>query len=547
MNRHPEPVAVHGPVGHGVEAGVLAGAATRRARGETLLGVAAIVLVWIAATAWARPLLLPDEGRYVGVAWEMLRSGDWLVPTVNGLPFLHKPPLFYWITAASMSLFGANAWAARAAPLLGACLGAVALYAFVRRWAGERHAHWTILALLAQPLFYIGGQFANLDMLVAGCITATIVLLAHAALCSERDLPCGNALLAAYACAALGVLAKGLIGAVLPALVIWAWLATLHRWRLLPRLMSLRAGALFALVAAPWFILMQREFPGFLHYFFVVQHFKRFAGSGFNNVEPLWFYPAVLLLFGLPWLPWACRLLARGAPAASWRDPVRRLMWLWIAVVVLFFSVPQSKLIGYVLPAVPPLAFVLAEALLAFGTPSLRARRLWWASAGIATAASLAAVAILSIDPQRSTRELAAALEAGRAAQEPVFMLERYAYDLPFYAHLTEPVGVVDDWRGSEVGRHDDWRKELFDAGQFAGAERAASILIDRAALPAALCRSRVSWVIGPAAASATYPYLVEADIVAARRGTVLWRFDASRPAVARALGCAAMPRGAAM
>ena len=80
----------------------------------------ALTLCWLGFTAGLRPLLLPDEGRYVGVAWEMLRSGDWLTPTLNGLPFFHKPPLFYWITAASMSVFGLHEWAARLAPVLGA-------------------------------------------------------------------------------------------------------------------------------------------------------------------------------------------------------------------------------------------------------------------------------------------------------------------------------------------------------------------------------------------------------------------------------------------
>ena len=541
-SREPLPVAADWPAGRDIDAS----AAPRSAAGETLLGVAALVLVWLAATAWARPLLLPDEGRYVGVAWEMLRSGDWLVPTLNGLPFLHKPPLFYWITAASMALFGANAWAARAAPLLGASLGAVALFVFARRWAGERHARMTVFALLAQPLFYVGGQFANLDMLVAGCITATIVLLAHAALCRERGLPYDAALLGAYALAALGVLAKGLIGVVLPALVVLAWLVALRRRHLLRSLLSLRAAVLFSIVAAPWFVLMQRAFPDFLHYFVIEQHVRRFAGSGFNNVQPVWFYPAVLLLFSLPWLPWLHRLLVRAVPAASMPSPLRLLMWLWIAVVVLFFSLPQSKLIGYVLPAVPPLAFLVADGLLAPGVPSARARRLWWASAAIASAASLAAIAVFAIDPQRSTRELAAALEAGRSAQEPVFVLGRYAYDLPFYARLTEPVGVVEDWQRPDIRQHDDWRKELFDAAQFAGAARAASILIEPAALPAALCRSRVSWVIGPAAASTTYPDLAQADRVATRRGSTLWRVDAARPAIARALGCAVRPRGTA-
>lgn len=89
---------------------------------------AALCLVaWVAFTLVARPLMLPDEGRYVGVAWEMLRSGEWLTPTLNGLPYFHKPPLFYWITATSLWLFGQHEWAARVASLLGAALGATAM------------------------------------------------------------------------------------------------------------------------------------------------------------------------------------------------------------------------------------------------------------------------------------------------------------------------------------------------------------------------------------------------------------------------------------
>ncbi|HEY9460708.1 MAG TPA: hypothetical protein VIR04_07905, partial [Paralcaligenes sp.] len=69
--------------------------------------------LWLAATTWTRPLLLPDEGRYVGVAWSMLDVGQFSVPRLDGLPFFHKPPLFYWITALAMQCFGANEWAAR--------------------------------------------------------------------------------------------------------------------------------------------------------------------------------------------------------------------------------------------------------------------------------------------------------------------------------------------------------------------------------------------------------------------------------------------------
>ena len=507
------------------------------------VSLAALALVWLALTAWARPLTLPDEGRYVGVALEMLHSGDWLVPTLDGLPFFHKPPLFYWITAGSMAVFGIHEWAARAAPILGAWLAAMASFMFVQRWASTRAAWLTLAALLAQPLFFIGGQFANLDMLVAGCITACTVLLAHAALCIEQRLPQRWPLAAAYAFAALGILAKGLIGAVIPALIIAAWLLLRRRWHVLLALVSL-PGVLIALaIAAPWFAAMQFRYPEFLDYFFVVQHFKRFAVGGFNNVQPFWFYPAVLALFSLPWLPWLAQRLALRTRAAdtSTQGPVPLLMLVWVAMVVLFFSLPKSKLLGYVLPAVPALAFLMADGLLARGPASPRAQRWWWASATLSAVIGLAAVAFFTLNPMHSSRELAAALVAQRGAQEPLFMLQRYDYDLPFYAGPDNPIRVVDEWASPDIQQHDNWRKEFADAAVFAPA-RAAATLVTPALLPAILCQHAVSWLIGSADVAMAYPFLAQASAAFTLRGTVLWRLNARLPQVASALHCSGTP-----
>jgi 4-amino-4-deoxy-L-arabinose transferase-like glycosyltransferase len=499
--------------------------------------IAALIFVWLAATAWVRPLMLPDEGRYVGVAWEMLRSGDWLTPTLDGLPFFHKPPLFYWLTAGSLQLFGSHEWAARAAPLLGAWLGAMSLYLFSRRWSGARTARLMLWCLLAQPLFYLGGQFANLDMLVAGCITATTVLLADAALSIEHGLPYRRTLAAAAAMAALGVLAKGLIGAVLPAGVIIVWLALRRRWAVLRALLWWPGLLLFAALAAPWFVAMQARFDGFLHYFFVVQHFQRFASGGFNNVQPFWFYPAVLLLFFLPFLPWLRPLLQRAAGLQA--EPVRLLMVVWVLLIVLFFSLPQSKLLGYVLPAVPPLAWLVADGFGVLGTPSRRRWQFWWAGTTLAGAVGVGAVIAFGLHPVRSTQELAAVLRSQRLAADPVFMLEGYAYDVPFYAHLDAPVPVVDEWTSPDVDRRDNWRKELADAGHFDRA-RAAQTLIAADVLVRSVCLSPVSWVIGTAASAARHPFLAQARVVYSGRSGMLWRVDPGLPALA----CPAAPSG---
>lgn len=501
----------------------------------------ALIIVWLGFTAWMRPLMLPDEGRYVGVAWEMLRSGDWLTPTLDGLPFFHKPPLFYWITAGSMYVFGLHEWAARVAPVLGASLGAFSLYLFIRRWVGERIARLTLVALLAQPLYFIGGQFANLDMLVAGCITATIVLAAHAALCVERGLPHRTALAGAYALAASGVLAKGLIGIVIPALVLLAWLVVQRRWRVLRTLVWWPGLLLFLLVTAPWFVTMQARFADFLDYFFVVQHFKRFAAGGFNNVQPFWFYPAVLLLFSLPWLPWIYRLFSPAAAVDVEGRQVRLLMVLWVLMVVLFFSMPKSKLLGYVLPAVPPLAALTAEGYALLVSPSRRARRLWLATAGAMVAISLAVVVGLTLRPPNSLRELSTVLTSHRLPNEPVFMLGKYYYDVPFYARLASANPVVDDWQDAEAKLHDNWHKELSDAARFA-APNTAQVLVLPSSLPKALCSTPVAWVIGPASAAQQYPFLQLAAVTESAHDIRLWRVDPKVAAVFNALRCEGTP-----
>ncbi len=503
-----------------VEATGGAGAGTAAGRHQTLR-VAGLWLAWLVATAWMRPLMLPDEGRYVGVAWEMLRSGDWLTPTLNGMPFFHKPPLMYWLTAPALALFGLHEAAGRVAPLAGAFVGGMALFLFLRRWAGAAQAQRALCVLGAMPLFYVGAQFANLDMLVAGCISACVLAFAHTALCLEAGLPHQKPLAGAYALAAFGVLAKGLIGGLLPALVIVLWLVLWRRGLLLLRLLWLPGLLLFVAVAAPWFVAMQWQHPAFLDYFFVVQHFKRFAAGGFNNVLPFWFYPALLLLASLPFLPWLWRGARAGA--AQGDNSVRWLMLVWAAVITVFFSLPASKLVGYVLPAVPPLA-----ALVAAGLPP----RWGWpakVALGLSALVGLGVVVGLAIKPPPNTRELAAALAQHRGAKEPVLSLAPYPYDLPFYAHLVEPIAVVDDWDSPAVSARDDWRKELADAGHFAPAV-AAQVLVTPRALPARLCAAPVSWVITDSHDATAAAKLIGAEPVFTGPARTLWRVRADAP-----------------
>lgn len=483
-----------------------------------------MALLWLAAFAWWRPLSLPDEGRYVGVAWEMLRSGQWLIPTLDGLPYFHKPPLFYWITAASLHVFGPHEWAARVAPLLGAMVGSMAMYVFARRWCGERLARLVLVAVLTQPLFYLGGQFANLDMLVAGLITATVLLLADALLCAEQGLPYQVSLTAAYASAALGVLAKGLIGAVIPVLVLIAWMIVTRRRYRPAALISPLGVLLFVAIAAPWFLAMQRRYAGFFDYFFIVQHVRRFAAGGFNNVQPPWFFAALLALATLPWWPWYRNLTRARDGGDATRGALRSLMVVWALVVLVFFSLPASKLVGYILPALPPLAWLAADGFaLRIATPSRAARLGWSLTALLLPALSVGVVVAMVIEPGASSRALAQALAQQRVAGQPVLAIDSYPFDLAFYAGLREPLPVVGDWSDPRLRRTDDWRKELADAGGFAAAPLRERSLLSRAALEPRLCEAPLTWVVAARDAPVSHRVLAGARQVAVSRDLGLW------------------------
>ena len=507
------------------------------------LRVFAIALAWFACTAWMRPLSLPDEGRYVGVAWEMLRSGNWLMPTLDGMPFLHKPPLFYWLTAFSLQAFGPNEWAARGASMLAAASTIAILYVSARDWLDERTARLAALVLATQPLLFGASQFANLDMLVAACISATILLGASAAHRIEGFAPYRRELAGAYVAAALGVLAKGLIGVVIPILVLALWLGLAGQWRTIRRLCWLPGLAMFAVVAMPWFAAVQWEQPGFLHYFIVVQHLQRFAGSGFNNVEPLWFYGPVLFVLVLPWSAWLLLPhLRKSRPAPPVHPGVQSLMWIWLGVVLVFFSIPQSKLIGYILPALAPVALLVACTAVPVLRASLRARRLWQASIGLAACLCVGSAIGFAIVHPKSSRELAVQLATHRGAHEGVAFIDDYSYDLSFYLRENPAIMLVSNWDPAEIQRHDDWRKELADAGSFApelGAER----LIDDARFSDLLCSGRIKWVIADPDQAQRYPFLAAAERIGSEGHRTLWHTDVSEPRFNASMRCASALR----
>jgi len=461
-----------------------------------------ILALWLLCTLGIRPLMLPDEGRYTEVAWEMLRS-DPLVPTLFGLPYFHKPPLTYWINAAALEVFGPGEFAARIAPALGAWLMGLGLWLDVRSREGGATAKWALGVLATMPFFFLGAQFANHDMLVAGCITMSIVCARRAAFDLHRHIdPGGNTqptglgwVLGAWAAAGAGVLTKGLIGIVLPALVIVPVLLWQRERRALRRLLHPAGVLVFAAIALPWFFEMQRRYPGFLDYIVVEQHLRRYTTVDFNNPQPFWFLPVALALLALPWTLWAWpasrAVDARGeALVGASRDGSRARfltdLW-WLLVVLAFFSWPRSKLVGYVLPALPALAALLA--------PAVRDRpRLARWFLGSAAVLCVGTVVWLDRSPPTSYRDVGQALALHRQPGEEVLFVEGHYFDVPFYARMASHPRIWSDWDDPDLPKRDHWRKELHDAARFA--PQAAEVLVRTRDLPELLCTEKPLWIV---------------------------------------------------
>lgn len=519
------------------------------------LWVFALSFVWLATTTWMYPLLLPDEGRYVGVAWHMLASGDYLTPRLDGMPFFHKPPLFYWLTAASLHVFGDNAWAGRLCSVLAAVVLVTVFYVFLRRYARWRAAGLAVVILAVQPFLFGAAHYANLDMLVATLMCLTIMAGADAVFRRDQILEDRMSLTGMYVAAAAGFLAKGLIGVVLPGGVLFFWLLARRRFDAILRLLWWPGIVLFLILTLPWMVIMQVRHPDFFHYYIVVQHFQRFLDPGFNNPHPFWFYVPVVLGLTLPWSIQLWRWCQPQGPLdAAFVPPVHRLeqvdrrvlrglMLSWLLVVLVFFSIPTSKLVGYVIAVLPPLAWFIQEAF-----EQRQEQGVAGVGRSIARHVTMAAVvcwlavAALLVFPQRGTKPLAQVLAAQARPGDQVVMLDQYAYDLPMYADWRAPIAVVSNWDDPGLKQADDWRLELYDAAQFEP-DLGHRLLWLPARLRSFLCASDhpTTWLVGYLDEAHRFPVLAGLDPLVSARKMGLWRVAAGQTVS----GCGETPRSA--
>jgi alpha-glucosidase (family GH31 glycosyl hydrolase)/4-amino-4-deoxy-L-arabinose transferase-like glycosyltransferase len=338
-------------------------------------GLALLVVVGVAAALdlfgiRERILIVGDESLYAAAAREMLERADWLVPSFNYQPRYQKPILIYWLIGASYQLFGVSEAAARLPSAVFGSLLCALVFALGRKLADTLTGLAAGL-VMATSVATVGLSRAVMtDVILCAFTTAAITGFVFAE--SERERGGSGRWPTLLACVALagGLLTKGPVAVLIPALVWLPWLA----WRgALGRFLRRRelwiGAALFALLAAPWFIAVHLRTQGaFTRHALGYETLERFFGEAVSSASlPWWGYLATLWPAFFPWsafLPSALIALlgrARRAAAEGARDPLAALAVWWAAVVFVFFSLGATRVVTYTFPAFPALALLIGR------------------------------------------------------------------------------------------------------------------------------------------------------------------------------------------
>ena len=354
----------------------------------------------------------PDEPRYAWIARDMAETGDWVTPRLYGKPWFEKPPLFYWGAAICFKLFGVSEAAARLPSAICALLATLAMAWLAWRLYGAETARWLLL-LLPTTVGMIGFSHAAATdmpfsaMLTIAMVCAAVVLrltptpeetvgASHAptgriaaptgavldtpgAVPTPSALPSPTgqsqapvpvdstpwlALVLFGFFLGLAVLAKGPAAIILCSGAVFFWALFTKRWRDAFRLLHPAAIVAFCVTALPWYILCARRNPEFFRVFIIEHNFKRYLTPEFQHIQPFWFYGPILLAAVLPWsvlFVWAAVTATIRLARLKRCSAAGALFASWSVSCLLFFSISQSKLPGYILPAIPPIGLLLSR------------------------------------------------------------------------------------------------------------------------------------------------------------------------------------------
>jgi 4-amino-4-deoxy-L-arabinose transferase-like glycosyltransferase len=324
------------------------------------------------------PLLGPDEPRYAQVAREMFIRGDWVTPTLGGHTWFEKPALLYWLIMAAFKVFGVSEWSARLGPALCGLLTIAAVWFVgraversasesVERGTGEGFAFWSSVVAASSLGLIVFSRAASFDVVIT---MTTAWALAFFVVYELRKRTGVGVLAGFFACVGLSLLAKGLVGIVVPFGVAGFYYLLRRQWPNRHVWLSLIWGVPLAIaMSAIWYgPVIARHGWTFIDEFFIQHHFARYISNKYHHPQPIYFYPAIILMLALPWTAFLIDALVK-VRRWAWRGEdslsiVRVFSLAWLVMPIVFFSFSGSKLPAYILPSLPAAAFLISDRLL---------------------------------------------------------------------------------------------------------------------------------------------------------------------------------------
>lgn len=382
----------------------------RRTIDLALLGGLCVLLFFFRLGSFG--LLGADEPRYAQVAHEMLRAGDWVTPVLYGHTWLEKPIAYYWGAMVSFKFWKlALAWhidysldaAARVPSAIVASLLVFCVYFVMGRLRAA--ARLDAALMVASSALFLGmARAASTDMMLSAPFgIAMLCWYAFEADAAEGREVSRWWLVGSYAALGVAALAKGPIAPFLAVVILGAYSLLRRDAGVLRRALWIPGLLAFFAVAAPWYLLVQHRTPDFFRVFILEHNLGRFGSNLFRHKQPFWYYLPVVLIGTAPWTFFVLAAFVAGVRAwwadrkraATEQDGLILFLLLWAVIPIAFFSVSQSKLPAYILPAIPPLLILAAEWVQTQAEASDRVP-FWLAGAHAVLLSALAAVLLMT-------------------------------------------------------------------------------------------------------------------------------------------------------
>jgi 4-amino-4-deoxy-L-arabinose transferase-like glycosyltransferase len=395
-------------------------------------------------------LLNNNEGLYAQIPWEMITSGNWIIPHLNGVPYIEKPPLLYWLIAGSFKVFGKTEFAARFVPATFGFLSCCSLYFFARSFGSERWGRLSALILSSFMGFAIFSRMVFFDVALTFFLTVSALSFYKFYQTREKKYLYGLSVFMAAA-----VLTKGFVALVLMGIVILSFTGLERSFSFLKLLFNPLAIGIFLILTVPWHLLASLQDPGFSWFYFINEHWMRFLDKRIPKdyyTGPFYYYVPRVIGYIVPWIflmPFFVR-----KKRANLETSMQRFLWCWFIGFFVFFSLSKAKANYYMVVGLPPLALWLGAHL---------SKANW---KNFITGVALLSSAIMIVGGVVYVRQKEDKFSVKRSIgfldlKESIYLYKRFEElsTLPFYVEREIPIldcESKDLWYGQRVGKRPD-------------------------------------------------------------------------------------------